>query len=126
MRVLIVPFPWKTHVFNLVPLAWSLQTAGHEVRVAGWPDLLDAVTGAGLLGVGVGPGESGREREAGDRRQQRERGAAPPVPGGGAAGAGASIRSSTYGPGASGWAGSRSRGSSRTWCCRRPAGRTTP
>ncbi|WP_329612022.1 DUF1205 domain-containing protein [Streptomyces brevispora] len=88
MRVLIVPFPWKTHVFNLVPLAWSLQTAGHEVRVAGWPDLLDAVTGAGLLGVGVGPGESGREREAGDRRQQRERGAAPPVPGGGAAGAG--------------------------------------
>ncbi|MEU0403982.1 activator-dependent family glycosyltransferase [Streptomyces sp. NPDC006197] len=88
MRVLIVPFPWKTHLFNLVPLAWSLQTAGHEVRVAGWPDLLDAVTSAGLMGVGVGPGETAQERKAGDLRQQRERKAAPPVPGRGPAGSG--------------------------------------
>ncbi|MCX4527166.1 MULTISPECIES: activator-dependent family glycosyltransferase [unclassified Streptomyces] len=69
MRVLIVPFPWKTHLFNLVPLAWSLQTAGHEVRVAGWPDLLDAVTGAGLTGMGVGPGETAEERKARDQRR---------------------------------------------------------
>ena len=48
MRVLIVTFPWKTHLFHLVPLAWSLRTAGHEVRVATEPDLLGAVTGAGL------------------------------------------------------------------------------
>ncbi|MFI9547088.1 nucleotide disphospho-sugar-binding domain-containing protein [Streptomyces sp. NPDC052016] len=68
MRVLIVPFPWKTHLFNLVPLAWSLQTAGHEVRVAGWPDLLDAVAGAGLMGMGVGPGETAEERGRRDRR----------------------------------------------------------
>ncbi|MFJ9606556.1 nucleotide disphospho-sugar-binding domain-containing protein [Kitasatospora sp. NPDC101176] len=74
MRVLIVPFPWKTHLFNLVPLAWSLQTAGHEVRVAGWPDLLDAVTGAGLMGLGVGPGETPEERK---RRDQRRAGPAP-------------------------------------------------
>jgi glycosyltransferase (activator-dependent family) len=76
VRVLIVPFPWKTHVFNLVPLAWSLQTAGHEVRVACWPDLLDAVTGAGLTGVGVGPGETPEVRRQRDRRQTSDRAAA--------------------------------------------------
>ncbi|OAH10933.1 nucleotide disphospho-sugar-binding domain-containing protein [Streptomyces jeddahensis] len=76
MRVLIVPFPWKTHVFNLVPLAWSLQTAGHEVRVAGWPDLLDAVTGAGLTALGVGPGETPEVRRQRDRRQTSDRAAA--------------------------------------------------
>ncbi|MFJ9821246.1 activator-dependent family glycosyltransferase [Streptomyces sp. NPDC101151] len=74
MRVLIVPFPWKTHLFNLVPLAWSLQTAGHEVRVAGEPDLLGAVTGAGLTAVGVGSGETVTQRT---RRARRE-GALPP------------------------------------------------
>ncbi|MEU8654517.1 activator-dependent family glycosyltransferase [Streptomyces sp. NPDC048737] len=76
MRVLIVPFPWKTHVFNLVPLAWSLRTAGHEVRVACWPDLLDAVTSAGLTAVGVGPGETPEVRRQLDRRQTSERAAA--------------------------------------------------
>ncbi|MGW2125784.1 nucleotide disphospho-sugar-binding domain-containing protein [Streptomyces sp. NPDC001758] len=76
MRVLVVSFPWKTHLYNLVPLAWSLRTAGHEVRVAGWPDLLDAVTGAGLTGLGVGPGETPRVRAERDRRQTSERAAA--------------------------------------------------
>ncbi|MER7779707.1 nucleotide disphospho-sugar-binding domain-containing protein [Streptomyces sp. NPDC096191] len=76
MRVLVVPFPWKTHLYNLVPLAWSLQTAGHEVRVAGWPDLLDAVTGAGLTGLGVGPGETPEVRGRRDRRQASDRAAA--------------------------------------------------
>jgi glycosyltransferase (activator-dependent family) len=76
VRVLIVPFPWKTHVFNLVPLAWSLQTAGHEVRVAVWPDLLDAVTSAGLTAVGVGPGETVDVRVQRDRRQTSDRAAA--------------------------------------------------
>jgi glycosyltransferase (activator-dependent family) len=69
MRVLVVTFPWKTHLFHLVPLAWSLRTAGHEVRVATEPDLLDAVTGAGLTAVGVGSGETMAERQ---RRAWRE------------------------------------------------------
>lgn len=77
MRVLIVPFPFKTHLFNLVPLAWSLQTAGHEVRMAGWPDLLDAVTGAGLTGIGVGPGETAEQRKQRDQRAQRKTAPAP-------------------------------------------------
>ncbi|MFI8233773.1 nucleotide disphospho-sugar-binding domain-containing protein [Streptomyces sp. NPDC085900] len=76
MRVLVVPFPWKAHVFNVVPLAWSLQTAGHEVRVACWPDLLDAVTSAGLTAVAVGPGETAQVRTQRDRRQSSDRAAA--------------------------------------------------
>ncbi|MFJ5830033.1 nucleotide disphospho-sugar-binding domain-containing protein [Streptomyces sp. NPDC093089] len=77
MRVLIVPFPFKTHLFNLIPLAWSLQTAGHEVRMAGWPDLLDVVTGAGLTGISVGPGETAEVRRQRDQRDQRKKAAAP-------------------------------------------------
>ncbi|MFJ6837235.1 hypothetical protein [Streptomyces sp. NPDC091209] len=97
MRVLVVPFPWKAHVFNLVPLAWSLRTAGHEVRAACWPDLLDAVTSAGLTAVGVGPGETSKVRRQRDRRQTSDRAAAAkrsPQQG--------STRCSTYGQTASG------------------------
>nr|WTB28338.1 activator-dependent family glycosyltransferase [Streptomyces sp. NBC_00830]WTB35744.1 activator-dependent family glycosyltransferase [Streptomyces sp. NBC_00830] len=56
MRVLLVSFPWKTHFFSLVPLGWALQAAGHEVRVASEPYLLDTITGTGLTAVGVGAG----------------------------------------------------------------------
>lgn len=70
MRVLVVPFPWKTHFFNLVSLSWALHCAGHEVRVASWPNLLDAVTGAGLTGIGVGPGETAEQRQRRDQRQR--------------------------------------------------------
>ncbi|MFB7658128.1 MULTISPECIES: nucleotide disphospho-sugar-binding domain-containing protein [unclassified Streptomyces] len=76
MRVLVVPFPFRTHLYNLVPLAWSLRTAGHEVRVAGWPDLLDAVAAAGLTGLAVGPGESPAVRRQRDERQTSQRAAA--------------------------------------------------
>ncbi|MFJ5265774.1 nucleotide disphospho-sugar-binding domain-containing protein [Streptomyces sp. NPDC088387] len=81
MRVLVVPFPWQTHVFNLVPPAWALQAAGHEVRMAVWPDQLDAVTGAGLTGVVVGPGESAQQRALRDRRRSSARGPAAPQSG---------------------------------------------
>jgi L-2-deoxyfucosyltransferase len=36
-------------------LAWALRAAGHDVRVASQPDLVDAITGAGLTAVEVGP-----------------------------------------------------------------------
>ncbi|MEU5980539.1 activator-dependent family glycosyltransferase [Streptomyces sp. NPDC047315] len=69
MRVLFVTFPWKTHLYNFVPLAWALQTAGHEVRVASEPPLADAITRAGLTAVTVGspltPQERGRTAEEG-------------------------------------------------------------
>lgn len=54
MRVLFVTFAARSHLYHQVPLAWALRGAGHEVRVAGQPDLADAVTGAGLTAVPVG------------------------------------------------------------------------
>jgi glycosyltransferase (activator-dependent family) len=62
VRVLFVTFPWKTHFFNLVPLAWALQTAGHEVRVASEPPLTDTITGAGLTAIQVGSPQTMQER----------------------------------------------------------------
>lgn len=62
MRVLFVTMPWKTHLFNFVPLAWAMRTAGHDVRVASEPDLAAAITGAGLTAVPVGSGPTMAER----------------------------------------------------------------
>lgn len=54
MRVVIATQAERSHFHSLVPLAWALRTAGHEVRVASHADLMDAVAGAGLPGVAVG------------------------------------------------------------------------
>ncbi|MGW5739255.1 MULTISPECIES: nucleotide disphospho-sugar-binding domain-containing protein [Streptomyces] len=54
MRVLMMSTPVPTHFTPMVPLAWALRAAGHEVLVAGQPDVLPAVAAAGLNGVSVG------------------------------------------------------------------------
>ncbi|WP_328328307.1 MULTISPECIES: nucleotide disphospho-sugar-binding domain-containing protein [unclassified Streptomyces] len=54
MRVLFSVFPATAHVHPIVPLAWALQNAGHEVRVAIHPDATDLVTEAGLAAVPAG------------------------------------------------------------------------
>ncbi|HWM06978.1 MAG TPA: activator-dependent family glycosyltransferase [Actinophytocola sp.] len=54
MRVLITTYAERTHFLMMVPLAWALRTAGHEVRVAVQPKLVDTVTQAGLTAVPVG------------------------------------------------------------------------
>ncbi|MEV4754141.1 activator-dependent family glycosyltransferase [Micromonospora sp. NPDC049559] len=54
MRVLFTTFASKSHMYTQVPLAWALQTAGHEVCIASQPDLADAIRGAGLTAVPVG------------------------------------------------------------------------
>ncbi|MFF1278953.1 activator-dependent family glycosyltransferase [Streptomyces marokkonensis] len=54
MRVLFAGLPEKSHVFTMVPLAWALTAAGHEVLMANAPSLTDAVTGAGLVAAPVG------------------------------------------------------------------------
>ncbi|MEU2117277.1 activator-dependent family glycosyltransferase [Streptomyces sp. NPDC016459] len=54
MRVLFQPFAAATHVAAQVPLAWALRAAGHEVRVATQPDVVEDITGAGLTAVPVG------------------------------------------------------------------------
>ncbi|TKK79072.1 DUF1205 domain-containing protein, partial [Herbidospora galbida] len=54
MRVLFTTHPEKTHFLAMVPLAWALRTAGHEVRFAVQPKFVPVVTQAGLTAVPVG------------------------------------------------------------------------
>jgi glycosyltransferase (activator-dependent family) len=54
VRVLIASFAERTHFIGMVPLAWALRAAGHEVRVASQPALIDVVATTGLTGVPVG------------------------------------------------------------------------
>ncbi|QSB16031.1 activator-dependent family glycosyltransferase [Natronosporangium hydrolyticum] len=56
MRVLFTVYAAKTHFYNMVPLAWALRAAGHEVCVATPPELVAAVTNAGLPVVPAGDG----------------------------------------------------------------------
>ncbi|GAA3854178.1 activator-dependent family glycosyltransferase [Streptomyces sedi] len=71
MRVLITTLALDSHFFNTVPIAWALRTAGHEVRVASQPDLMESITRAGLTAVPVGPDlnlmEQNREADGGDQ-----------------------------------------------------------
>lgn len=71
MRVLLTSFAHTTHFQPLVPLAWALRAAGHEVRVASQPALTDVITGSGLTAVPVGRDHeiaAVRERMAGEPR----------------------------------------------------------
>jgi glycosyltransferase (activator-dependent family) len=54
MRVLITSIAHNTHYYHLVPLAWALKSAGHEVRVASQPRITDVIVGSGLPAVPVG------------------------------------------------------------------------
>ncbi|MER5649374.1 activator-dependent family glycosyltransferase [Streptosporangium sp. NPDC002524] len=54
MRVLFTSYAEKSHFLGMVPLAWALRNAGHEVRVASQPELTDVITGAGLTAVPLG------------------------------------------------------------------------
>lgn len=54
MRVLMASWAWPTHYTPLVPVAWALRAAGHEVRVASQPALSKVITDAGLTAAPVG------------------------------------------------------------------------
>jgi UDP:flavonoid glycosyltransferase YjiC (YdhE family) len=54
MRALFVTWAWPSHFYPMVQLAWAMQAAGHDVRVAGQPALTDVITRAGLTAVPVG------------------------------------------------------------------------
>jgi UDP:flavonoid glycosyltransferase YjiC (YdhE family) len=54
MRALFVTWAWPSHFYPLVQLAWAMQAAGHDVRVASQPALTDVITRAGLTAVPVG------------------------------------------------------------------------
>jgi glycosyltransferase (activator-dependent family) len=54
MRILFAVNPEKSIFQYLVPMAWALRTAGHDVRVAGRPGFAPVITQAGLTAVPVG------------------------------------------------------------------------
>ncbi|MET8005448.1 nucleotide disphospho-sugar-binding domain-containing protein [Nonomuraea glycinis] len=54
MRVLMTSWAAASHFRPLVPLAWALLAAGHEVRLACQPSLVPDVTAAGLHPVVTG------------------------------------------------------------------------
>jgi glycosyltransferase (activator-dependent family) len=54
MRILFTTYPDKPIFQPMVPLAWALRTAGHEVRVASQPEFTEHITQAGLTAVPVG------------------------------------------------------------------------
>jgi glycosyltransferase (activator-dependent family) len=54
LRILLVTNPEKSVFQYLVPMAWALRTAGHEIRVASRPAFTPVITGAGLTAMPVG------------------------------------------------------------------------
>ncbi|GAA1439524.1 activator-dependent family glycosyltransferase [Nocardiopsis tropica] len=54
MRVVMASLAEKTNFLSLVPVAWALRAAGHEVRVASQPALESVVVDTGLPFVPVG------------------------------------------------------------------------
>jgi glycosyltransferase (activator-dependent family) len=53
MRVLFTTYSQRTHLFSMVPMAWALRCAGHDVRFACQPRFADEITQAGLTAVPV-------------------------------------------------------------------------
>jgi glycosyltransferase (activator-dependent family) len=66
VKVLLTTYPEKTHFLAMVPLAWALRTAGHEVRVASAPKFAGVITEAGLTAVPVGSNRDLWQLMAGD------------------------------------------------------------
>ncbi|MDH2427239.1 nucleotide disphospho-sugar-binding domain-containing protein [Sphaerisporangium sp. TRM90804] len=54
MRVVFAVWSWSSHYYPMVPLAWALRAAGHEVVVATQPALVPAVQRSGHLAVPCG------------------------------------------------------------------------
>ncbi|WP_158883408.1 nucleotide disphospho-sugar-binding domain-containing protein [Amycolatopsis anabasis] len=57
MRVMFVIWPNPSHLYPLVPLAWALQGAGHEVCVASHPEIAPSTAASGLAAVSLGDPE---------------------------------------------------------------------
>lgn len=89
MRILFLTCPSKTHLYTMVPLAWALQNAGHQVRVASQLDAVnlsaDDIARTGLPAVAIGDDldvsgalmAAAHEQAAAEERQTPD---APPPP----------------------------------------------
>ncbi|GDY51969.1 glycosyl transferase [Streptomyces violaceusniger] len=67
MRVLFVTVSDRSHLLPMVPLAWALSAAGHEVQVASSPALVGAIKSTGLTAVAVGQDHNFHELLAASR-----------------------------------------------------------
>jgi UDP:flavonoid glycosyltransferase YjiC (YdhE family) len=54
MRVLFLASPVASHFAPMIPLAWALRARGHEVMVAGQPDITGPARAAGLCAATIG------------------------------------------------------------------------
>jgi UDP:flavonoid glycosyltransferase YjiC (YdhE family) len=54
MRVLFVVWPGPAHLYPVIPLAWALQGAGHEVRIGSHHTMSAPITSMGLSAVAFG------------------------------------------------------------------------
>lgn len=59
MRVLLSSLPAAGHLYPLVPFAWALRCAGHDVLVAAPSDLVPEATATGLPVAAVTDGPIG-------------------------------------------------------------------
>jgi glycosyltransferase (activator-dependent family) len=56
MKVMFTCFAHDTHYYTMVPMAWALRNAGHDVRVISQAELTDTITASGLTAVPVSAG----------------------------------------------------------------------
>ena len=55
MRVLMTSVAVEAHFNGMVPLAWALRAAGHEVHFASHPALTEPIAAAGLTADRLAP-----------------------------------------------------------------------
>lgn len=58
MRVLMTVWPAAAHLYPVVPLAWALHSAGHEVVVASHPNMAATIASVGLTSIPLGDAQS--------------------------------------------------------------------
>ncbi|MEV5713101.1 nucleotide disphospho-sugar-binding domain-containing protein [Amycolatopsis mediterranei] len=79
MRILVTSYPAVSHLYPMVPLAWGLRAAGHEVRVAAAPSFAAAARRTGLPVLPLGEDVDGTvawqgfDPRAGDRTERTMR-----------------------------------------------------
>jgi len=79
MRVLLTTAPLPGHLYPMVPLAWALRAAGHQVLVAAPENFGEAVVTAGLPAVASAPAVGFEEFMLHDRAGRRLAPLADPV-----------------------------------------------
>ncbi|WP_329051309.1 DUF1205 domain-containing protein [Amycolatopsis sp. NBC_01488] len=58
MRVLLAAAPSPARLHNLVPFAWALRTAGHDVKIAGEASFVDEILRTGCVAVDLAEPEA--------------------------------------------------------------------